>query len=217
MMDRRSIRYAFAVSAAAALLVACASSQSQILAPGAMRSATSGYGYSPALSGGTGLLPDGDFSEAPQPAPTYAPIYRKRSVFAPDWVVSRRNINFQSSLYWDVDGLCSVDLDGNYAVGGIKTNPFTLPAGSYTLSFVLSGNGGGPPTIKQMKVIVGVQLTTFDWNISSGNDAQDGDYTTETWNFTKTKSGSTVLRFVSQDPKGSTYGPVVAGIAIAQN
>lgn len=71
----------------------------------------SGSSDCPALSGGTGILTDGDFSQTADPE-SNNPTYYKGHVFAPNWVVYKRNIDFNGSTYWDMAGLCSVDLDG---------------------------------------------------------------------------------------------------------
>jgi hypothetical protein len=170
----------------------------------------------PALPGGTGILPDGDFSQAPNPG-DHTLFNTKGQVFAPYWEVSKKNVNFTGTAYWDVDGLCSVDLDG-LVPGAITTSAFPTKKGAaYTLAFVLSGNGGGPPTVKTMKVTVGNQFTAFSWDTSGGNDAQNGDYAPETWTFRATKPLS-VLTFTSEEhPKGGGYGAVIAGMAIKKN
>ena len=210
----------------AGLLAACGTS-TPVGAPGAMSRSVaksivrtgSGSGDCPAVAGGTDILPDGDFSQAVDPE-TKGPTYGKGLVFAPGWEVSQGNIGFNGSIAWSgegLDNLCSVDLDGYYKVGGIKTSAFKTKRGaSYTLSFLLSGNGGGPPTVKTMKIQIDHQFTTFTWNISGGNDVQDNDYTLETWKFTGGKEPA-ILTLVSEDPKKSTYGPVVAGLAITRN
>ena len=116
---------------------------------------TSGSEDCPALPEGTGILPDGDFSRSDYPEKRALPT-RKVTYSRPDWEVSKGNIDFNGSLGWGgegLDNLCSVDLDGYYKVGGIKTSAFKTHKGAlYTLSFTFSGNGGGPPTVKTMKV-----------------------------------------------------------------
>jgi hypothetical protein len=173
----------------------------------------------PAVPGGTGILPDGDFSQAIDPEQK-GPTYKKGYVFAPDWEVGKSNIDFNGSIAWGgegLDNLCSVDLDGYYKVGGIRTSAFQTKQGaSYTLSFTFSGNGGGPPTVKTMKVAIDHQFTTFTWNISGGKDVQNNDYATETWKFTGGKEPA-ILTLISEDPKKGTYGPVVAGMAITKD
>lgn len=178
------------------------------------RRGTTSYGNCPALQGGTGVLPDGDFSQALDPG-DHNLTPSKGTVFAPDWEVSKGNIDFNGSTYWDMDGLCSVDLDGYLTVGGIKSSAFTAKPGTYTLSFVMSGNGHCSPAIKKMRITLDNQFATYTWNTASGNDVQDGDYATETWQvYLKRLS---MLRFVSQDPRGSGCGVVIAGMALTQD
>ncbi len=172
------------------------------------------YGYCPALPGGTGILPDGDFSQALNPG-DHNITPNKGVVFAPGWKVSKGNIDFNGTTYWDMDGLCSVDLDGDLTVGGIKSSAFKARKGTYTLTFVMSGNGHCGTPLKTMKIAIDKQFTTFTWNTSSGYDVQDGDYATETWQF-QAKPLS-VLAFTSEDPKGTGCGVVIAGIAITKN
>ena len=73
-----------------------------------------------------------------------------------------------------------------------------------------------PPTVKTMKVEIDHQFTTFTWNISGGNNVQNNDYATETWKFTGGKEPA-IITLMSEDPKKSTYGPVVAGMAITKD
>jgi hypothetical protein len=176
--------------------------------------ASTSYGYCPAVQGGTGILPDGDFSQALNPG-DHNLTPDKGTVFAPGWIVSKGNIDFNGTTYWDMDGLCSVDPDGDLTVGGIKSSAFRAKRdGRYTLSFVMSGNGHCAPTIKTMKISIDKQFTTLTWNTAGGNDVQDGDYAAESWTFIA--KPLSVLTFNSQDPPGSGCGVVIAGIAIAK-
>ena len=207
-----------AVAATASLLAGCGGSPPPS-APGAVpqgrvQRATT-YGSCPTVPGGTGILPDGDFSQAMNPG-DHNLTPSKGTVFAPDWKVSKGNIDFNGTTYWDMDGLCSVDLDGDLTVGGIESSAFHAGKGTYTLSFVMSGNGHCSPTVKTMKVSIDRQFTTFTWNTASGYDVQNGDYATETWGF-YAKPPLSVLKFVSEDPKGSGCGIVIAGLSITKN
>jgi len=178
------------------------------------RTTSTSYGNCPAVQGGTGILPDGDFSEAMNPG-DHNITPNKGTVFAPDWEVSKGNVDFNGTTYWDMDGLCSVDLDGDLTVGGIKSSAFrTKKVGTYKLSFVMSGNGHCSPTIKTMKISVDHQFATFTWDTASGYDVQNGDYATEAWQFYGRPLST--LHFVSQDPPGSGCGIVIAGMAVTQ-
>jgi Protein of unknown function (DUF642) len=215
MISSCSGRHALGVCAALAILAGCGGSQGQIapVATSGVHSATS-YGNCPPLAGGTGILPDGDFSQGTNWG-DQVPLYHNGQVFAPYWEVSKKNINFNGSTWGNVDSLCTVDLDGNVP-GAIKSSAFsTKPGASYTVSFILSGNGYGPPTVKTMKVSVAHQFASYTWNISGGNNALNGDWQVNTWVF-KANQRSAVLHFTSEDPKGSVWGPVIAGISVTE-
>jgi hypothetical protein len=152
MTNSRLSRCAFGICMAV-ILAGCSAPQPVIgaaaISPARSKAATSSH-YCPAYSGGTGVPSDGDFSEATEPYPYFTQPY-KGSVFAPDWEVARRDIDFNSSNYWNIDGLCSVDMDGS-APGAIEASAFsTTPGADYTVTFLLSGNGDEvwPPGLEQ--------------------------------------------------------------------
>ncbi len=164
----------------------------------------------PKLSGGTGLLTDGDFSQAVQPPSTLG--FNKGQSFAPAWHVSKNTIDFVSSTYWNMDGLCSVDIDGGNS-GAIAHKSFATSAGAkYAVTFFLSGNGDGGPAVKTLKVSAAGQSSTFTWDTSGGNDPRHGKFAKKTWSFTASKT-KTTLNFTSLDPT-SAYGAVIAAISL---
>jgi hypothetical protein len=169
----------------------------------------------PAYPGGSGILYDGDFSQSPMPTGNNT-VYRKGTVFAPGWKVTKHSIDFTPSGYWHMDGLCAVDADGQYATGGFKTSIFATKGGaSYTVSFLMSGNPDCAPAVKTLKLEVGNQFTTFTWDTSNGNDVRHGKFGPETWSFIASRQ--TAVKFVSQDPPGTGCGAVVAAIAVTKN
>jgi hypothetical protein len=175
----------------------------------------------PAYSGGTGILADGDFSQAVDPGNNY-PDFRKGSLFAPDWSVSKSNINFYGSTSFGYPaGYCAVDLDGSPGAGAIRHNAFATTKGEmYTVTFLFSGDGfgcyGQSPPLKTMLVKADAQFQTFTWNTADGNTAQNDDWGQESWSF-QARGQSAVMTFRSEDPKASNCGPVVAAISVTQN
>ncbi len=166
----------------------------------------------PKVSAGTGLLTDGDFSQAVQPASTLG--FSKGQSFAPAWHVSKNTIDFVSSTYWNMNGLCSVDVDGGNN-GAVAHKTFATSAGAkYTVTFFLSGNSDGPPTVKTLKVSAAGQSSTFTWDTSGGNDPRHGKFAKKTWSFTASKT-KTTLNFTSLDPS-TAYGAVIAGVSVKQ-
>ncbi len=171
----------------------------------------------PSDPSGSGILTDGDFSQGSLRHRGYKNGIR-RGAFAPDWVVTGRTIDFVGPTGWPpaVNPYCSVDLDGTPGPGGIRHLPFATQQGvMYTVTFSLSGNGNCGPTIKAMVIEAAHQSANFTWNISSGNDVENGVWATQTWAF-KAEAAMTVLRFASRDPVGNC-GAVVAAISVTQN
>jgi hypothetical protein len=171
--------------------------------------------HCPAIAGGTGVLPDGDFSQLLDPG-NIGTTYYKPARFAPHWKVAKGNVDFNGSTAWGIGWYCSVDLDGYFTVGGVRTAMFPTVQGlPYTVTFYLSGNGGDPPTVKSMELEAAGQSTTFTWDSSNNNDIEHGDYAVEQWTF-GAQGPSAALKFVSTDPKGSSRGPVIAGVSVFQ-
>lgn len=209
---RYSALVTFALSAA---LSGCSGSTTQPVVPlnlSAIRPAT-GLNC-PAYSGGSGILVDGDFSLASDPGDKYI-AYTKGQTFAPEWVMAgAHNLNFVGSTYWNVDSLCSANLDGALGTGAAIHQGFvTVRNTVYTVTFLLSGDGSCAPTTKTVVVKAENQSKTFTWNTASGNDAQDGNYTAETWSFTA-NALMAHLEFKSLDPKHSQCGAVIAGVGV---
>ena len=174
----------------------------------------------PARPGGTGILADGDFSQAPIPSGSGDAQYYRGQEFAPAWLVGRRSITFVGPQFWNIDGLCSVDLDG-ISAGSIEAGGFLTTRGAtYTVTFLLSGNGGygagNPPVLKTMKVQAAKQFAIFTWDTSNDNDVEHGIYAPQTWSF-KAAGPTTMLKFVSKGHRTSSRGAVVAAISVTQN
>jgi choice-of-anchor C domain-containing protein len=166
----------------------------------------------PADPAGTGILPDGDFSQAADPGHGFTE-YTKGQALAPDWNVTSRTIDLYGSTSFRVGGYCSIDLDGSKA-GGLASQPFATQKGTvYYVTFILSGNGGSPPNVKTLRIGADGQYLIFAWDAADGNDAQNGKWQKTTWLFRAT-SASTTLSFQSLDPINSASGAVVANIAI---
>jgi hypothetical protein len=180
----------------------------------------SGSDCCPTYYGGSGILADGDFSQAVNPGGNFID-YSKGSVLAPDWEVVKGEIDFNGTGFWDMDGLCSVDMDG-YFPGGMRTSAFRTKRGTtYTVTFLLSGNGceGSSEHCrpqKRMKLEAGNQFALFTWNTSNYNDVEHGVFAHESWKFIAAES-LTVLSFISLDAKISGRGCVVAAVGVTKH
>jgi hypothetical protein len=166
---------------------------------------------------GSGILRDGDFSKDHDPG-SWQTFYKGEGL-AQGWTVIRRSSDlYGSQVNRFPNGECSVDLDG-FHPGAISSASFpTTPSAAYTVTFLLSGNGGGPPTVKTMQVEAAGQSETLQWDTSGGQSAENGVYQTETWTFTADSVHARLI-FRSLDPNAhiAGWGPVVAQISVAQN
>jgi hypothetical protein len=172
-------------------------------------------GNCPAAPGGTGLLTDGDFSGAPWPG--VLKTYQAGQEFAPDWLVMEATIDLNGTYFQTPNGLCSVDLDGTPGYGEIRHEHIPTTVGqAYTVSFLFSGNGGGPPLVKHCRIRADFQYRNYSWDIRHGHTAQNGKWTQESWSFTARGTG-TWLRFDSLDESGGQDGCVVADIVLTAN
>lgn len=172
--------------------------------------------HCPAYGKGSGILADGDFHQAVDPGGSYL-TFNKGQKFAPLWSVTALDINFVGTGFWNFDHLCSVDLDGESAVGGIRHRAFSTKKGAgYTLTFLMSGNSFCGSTKKKMKVSVGNQSVDFLWNTSNGHSVQYGFVASRRLKFTAVGTTST-LSFTSLDNAGSGCGPVIGAVAVASD
>lgn len=205
---------------AIALLAGCVgpslTSTSNGVLPSVVRAAAPSSGtHCPRYRKGSGILADGDFHASADPGGGYF-TFNKGQKLAPDWKVTRLDINLIGTTFWNVDRLCSVDLDGESAVGGIAHRPFPTQKGArYELTFLMSGNDYCGPTIKKMDVSIGNQNVVFKWNDARGHSAENGKFAARLLKFTAVSSTST-LKFTSLDTAGSGCGPVVAAIAVTK-
>lgn len=205
-----------------AMLAACGGAQPfagpSVASPGGtQRVAVSPAANCPVDRHGTGILPDGDFSQTTDPGYGFYERYLGES-FAPAWTVAKHNVDFVGSKYWNVGHYCSVDLDGSHA-GGIYSTSFSTKRGNaYQVAFILSGNGEFDrydPSVKTMSLQAENQIHVFTWNVAGGNDAQHGRSAYQTWIFQADRT-ITTLTFLSRDHKASAAGPVVADISVTR-
>ena len=115
--------------------------------------------------------------------------------------------------YWQrpPSGGNSVDLDGEFKIGGITQTDTFLP-GTYLLTFYLAGNPGGPPSTKNLTVTAGSTVEDFSFTLPAPPSTSEMGWVLESLYFTAT-GGSTTITFQSTDPTDSGYGPVVGDVS----
>jgi uncharacterized protein DUF642 len=214
----RIVRAAVAITALSALATTSAHGSVRTRAAGhAMVHASTGKCV--AWPAGSGLLKDGDFSLATNPGDIQEAI-PAGTKFAPKWVsLGPQTIDFYGNQNpdWSApNGVCNVDLDGTPGPGGIQTSFTAAVASSYTLTFEMSANATCGPAIKVVLLKAsGGQSTTLQWNTANGNDAENGVWDQETWQFAATKRHM-VISFESEDPEGNC-GALIAAASVTKS
>ncbi|HEY2052117.1 MAG TPA: PEPxxWA-CTERM sorting domain-containing protein [Caulobacteraceae bacterium] len=155
----------------------------------------------------TNLVADGDFT-SPSGGGAFHPYFAGSS-FGP-WNVVSGSVDLVGG-YWQAPtpGAGSVDVNGN--ADGSFDQSIATGAGTYTLTFDLSGNPVGRPMTKSLEVSVGSVTKTFTYTIGA-NSRTNMMYTPESLTFTTT--GPTTLTFTSLDQQRSPFGPVVGDVSI---
>jgi choice-of-anchor C domain-containing protein len=143
------------------------------------------------------------------------------STAIPGWTVTQGSVDWNGT-YWQapVPGQGSIDLDGYHQVGGISQVLTTTIGQTYLVTFDLSGNPDGAlsspgtyPGTKTLQVSAsgGPYLETFYYTLGGANTRANMLYQPESFVFAATGT-STTLSFTSQDPPGSTFGPVIGNV-----
>lgn len=154
------------------------------------------------------LVSDGDFN-SPSGGNAFHP-YSAGSSFGP-WTVTSGSVDLVGG-YWQAPtpGAGSVDVNGSS--DGAFDQSIATGAGTYTLTFDLSGNPNGRPQTQELQVSAGNVTKTFTYTTGT-NSRNNMMYVPESLTFKAT--GPTTLTFTSLDQKRSPFGPVVADVAIS--
>ncbi|HEY2835612.1 MAG TPA: DUF642 domain-containing protein [Rhizomicrobium sp.] len=186
--------------------------RARILAAAALAAgfAFTGFAFTPVKA--ATIIQDGNFND-PLAAGTFQTVTGGNFFGNGNaWQVQGNSVDVIGN-YWTAPtpGGGSVDLDGN-APGSIAQT-FAVSAGTYQLSFYLSGNPDGGLGTKNVEVKVGDQDIVVPYTLTGLNSRSNMDYVLETLIF-KSSGGGDVLSFLSQD-KDSPFGPVIGGVSIA--
>ena len=156
------------------------------------------------------IVMDGGFTDA---LGTSYVSYSSGQSFGP-WNVTSGTVDVIGN-YWQppVAGQGSVDLSGG-GNGTISQSLNGLVIGTpYALTFALSGNPDGSPTVKNVQVSVDGQSKTLTFD-DTGISKTLMNYSMETISFTYT-GASSLLSFASIDDPSTPYGAVIGDVAIA--
>jgi choice-of-anchor C domain-containing protein len=128
------------------------------------------------------------------------------------WTVDAGSVDW-IGLYWLAqDGSMSIDMNGADA-GTISQTLATTIGNTYTVSFFLSGNPDGLPTVKTLDVsATGGATASFTYDVT-GNSLNNMNWTPQTYTFLATSS-STTLSFLSTT--AGAFGPAIDNVVITE-
>jgi choice-of-anchor C domain-containing protein len=129
------------------------------------------------------------------------------------WTVTSGSIDLINGYWNAADGNQSIDLSGNSR--GTIQQTINASAGSYQLTFALSGNSDGPPTVKTVLVSFGGVSAQFSFTTPANNN-NNMLWATETWDFSLPTGGNTVLSFQDISEGQSAYGAALDNIVLTQ-
>lgn len=134
------------------------------------------------------------------------------------WTVTRDQIDIMGvPSNWDAfDGVRLIDLDGSPGVGGIEQTFPTVPGQSYLLTFAMSGNPEGGPSIERLRVEVGDTTMDFSYD-TTGLTIFDLGWELESLFFTA-EDAQTTIEFYSLSTDGtSIHGPLLDSITVTED
>jgi choice-of-anchor C domain-containing protein len=130
------------------------------------------------------------------------------------WTVDSGSVDWIGTYWPAEDGAMSIDMSGSDA-GTISQVFDTTIGNTYTVSFALSGNPAGPPTVKTLDVsATGGTTASYSYDtVASGNDLTNMNWTPETYSFLAT-GASTTLSFISTTL--GAYGPAIDNVVVTE-
>ena len=194
MLSPRSIA---ALLGAVALVLTVTCAQRQALAASA------------AAPCGANLIKNGSFEAGTSPG-SYLTI-KAGSDDLSDWTVSKGTVDIVGTLWQASDGSRSIDMDGT-SFGAISQAVATDPGKTYAVTFDLSGNGYGPPAIKQLQLSAAGSSAQYSFDMAKRPYHSMG-WQTHSWQFVA-KDKSTTIRFESLDTENGYFGPIIDDVRV---
>ena len=129
------------------------------------------------------------------------------------WTVDAGSVDWIGTYWPAQDGSMSIDMSGADA-GAISQTFATTIGNTYTVSFYLSGNPAGPPTVKTLDVsATGGTTASYSYDASL-NSLSNMNWTQETYTFLAT-SPTTTLSFISTT--AGAFGPAIDAVVVTES
>lgn len=128
------------------------------------------------------------------------------------WTVDAGSVDWVGTLWTAQNPAMSIDMSG--ADAGTLSQTFATTIGNtYTVSFQLSGNPEGLPTVKTLDVTAtGGTLANYTYD-TTGNDLANMNWSAEEYSFLAT-SATTTLSFISTT--AGPFGPAIDNVVVTE-
>jgi choice-of-anchor C domain-containing protein len=127
-----------------------------------------------------------------------------------DWVAPACGIQSQTN------GIASLDLVGDQAVGGIQQTFDTVPGQTYQVAFDLNGNFGAGPVVKPLTVSVAGVVQNYTFNTAGETLANAASlWTTKTFTFVADGPTATIAFVSDTTGQGVNAGAIIDNVRIA--
>jgi choice-of-anchor C domain-containing protein len=128
------------------------------------------------------------------------------------WTVDAGSVDWIGTYWPAQDESMSIDMSGIDA-GTLSQTFATTIGNTYTVSFALSGNPAGPPTMKTLEVsATGGTVGLYTYDVTA-NDLSNMNWAQATYSFLAT-TASTTLSFVSTTAGG--FGPAIDNVVVTE-
>ncbi|MCC7366702.1 MAG: choice-of-anchor C family protein [Dehalococcoidia bacterium] len=133
------------------------------------------------------------------------------------WNVVSGSVDYIQGHWVASDGARSIDLNGSSQGAISQTIPTSIGA-TYTVTFDLSGNPDGAPTVKTLDVsATGAAPVGYSFDVAAAgivNRLVDMKWRTETYTFMATAASTTIL--FQSTTAGDFYGPALDNVVITE-
>jgi choice-of-anchor C domain-containing protein len=129
------------------------------------------------------------------------------------WTVGGASVDWIGTYWPAQDGSMSIDMSG-VGAGTLSQTFATTIGNTYNVSFQLSGNPAGLPTVKTLEVsATGGAVGLYSYDVT-GNDLTNMNWRPESYSFLATSVSST-LSFVSTT--AGAFGPAIDNVVVTED
>ncbi len=153
---------------------------------------------------------NGSFEEGPADVGSFITLSDSDDGVITGWNVDYGSIDLIGTYWTALDGVRSIDLDGNEP-GAISQTFDTIPGAWYQVYFEMAGNPDGGTALKVLVASAGAASETFEFDTMAAPQGEMG-WTSMSFLF-QAEGNQTTLQFASGSADGP-YGPALDNVAV---